>query len=331
MVWYIGHLPHSQPTSCYCSPAVLCPPPAIDGLPCTQPPELWSLTVSPPLAFELYLYYQRSARDYRGRVTVVPVMVIPGIIVGRDWQVVAYASDPIARDHDGRDQSMIVLPGIIQPGIEWRIIGPHTNKKVGPENDWLVSSGVVSPGCVCVQCWLHNSCISVVVHNSHSTWDYKWITNSLRSIYNMNNAHNKSATDVWTLRYNSEFQLKFDRTSLQNWQMFGHTIYFCHCYREFCKILSPRSIWIGAGNLGMSFARLKWPYCMGMSLVIFLTVLEWLMRTGMKLGQPLEYWIAVEDSCSVGMGRAIYNLLNGTCSRNYCSIGMGLIVVLEWD
>jgi len=71
------------------------------------------------------------------------------------WQGLASgcnASDPIARDHAGRDQSMIVLPGIVQPGITWRIIGPDTNKKFGPENDLLVSSGVVSPGCVCMQC-----------------------------------------------------------------------------------------------------------------------------------------------------------------------------------
>ena len=47
----------------------------------------------------------------------------------------------------GRDQSVIVLPG-----IAWRIIGPDTNKKVGPENDLLVvSSGVDSLGCVCMQ------------------------------------------------------------------------------------------------------------------------------------------------------------------------------------
>jgi len=65
------------------------------------------LTVSPSLAFELYLYYQRSARDYtapdyRGRVIVVPVMVVPEIILGRDWQVVA--------------MPVILLPGIMQAG-----------------------------------------------------------------------------------------------------------------------------------------------------------------------------------------------------------------------
>ena len=58
-------------------------------------------------------------------------------------------SDCTARDHEGRDQSVIVLSGIVLPGTAWRIIGPDTNKRVGPENDLLVSSGVVSLG-VCM-------------------------------------------------------------------------------------------------------------------------------------------------------------------------------------
>ena len=60
---------------------------------------------------------------------VVSVMVVPGIILGRDWQMVAMpvillqgscgqgpVSDCTARDHGGRDQSVIVLPGIMRAG-----------------------------------------------------------------------------------------------------------------------------------------------------------------------------------------------------------------------
>jgi len=79
------------------------------------------------------------------------------------------ASDPIARDHAGRDQSVIVLPGNVLPGIAWRIVGPDTNKKVGPENDLLVSSGVVSLG-VCMHAVLTAHVQAyVVVYDSHST------------------------------------------------------------------------------------------------------------------------------------------------------------------
>jgi len=66
---------------------------------------------------------------------------------------------------------MIVLPGIVQPGIAWRIIGPDTNKKFGPENDLLVSRGVVLWGVYA--CSVDCTCISVVVYDSHSTRDYK--------------------------------------------------------------------------------------------------------------------------------------------------------------
>jgi len=89
----------------------------------------------------------------------------------------------------------------------------------------------------------------------------------------MNNAHNKSATDVWTLRYNGEFQLK----------LIGHHYIIDKCLdiqHTFVTVIAS-SAWscppivIGYGLATLEWALLDWNG---------LTAWEWV------LWYSLQYW-----------------------------------------